>query len=147
MVEYRPMDTAPRDGTIILGHINGEDVRIQWVHERDRLGPGWQDIEHKIAGLDEPEGWRPFDSLAEHCRHASQIVSTWPQWKRDALGRPATGPHISPNGAEPGSLVHTAEKWLLSQGLLIPDRAKHPNLFGGMIDDFSESDAGREFNA
>lgn len=47
--------------------------------------------------------------------------------------------HTSPNGAEPGSYVHDAEKWMLKQGLKIPVAGRHRHMFQGMLDDYSES--------
>ena len=52
---------------------------------------------------------------------------------------------ISPNNAEEGSLVRAAEKWLLSQGFMVPTKQQYPHLFQGMLEDFSESEEGRNF--
>lgn len=52
---------------------------------------------------------------------------------------------VSPNNAEEGSLVHAAEQWMRSQGLVPPNERKHRCLFQAMLDDFSESEAGRDF--
>lgn len=147
MSDWEPMETAPRDGKVILGLVNGSERRIQW----DNHVNFWLDFDEVRAYVDrvlrtEPTGWRPFDNFADACRQASVIVSSWPDWKKRVLGYAVKGPHISPNGAEPGSLVHAAEAWLLSQGLFIPDQGKHRHLFQGMLDDFCESDAYAEFD-
>lgn len=157
MTEWKPMSIAPLDGTIIIGLINGEEIRIRWMENLAYViagnvggngysGPGWQDVDNRLACESAPKGWRPAD-LQEHLERSRQIVSTWPAWKRNVLGYIVASQHISINGAEPGSLVHAAESWLLAQGLLIPSKAKHPAMFQGMLDDFSESKAGQEFIA
>lgn len=71
------------------------------------------------AGEGIDKGWKK--ALQEVC----------PAWK------PAKD-HISPNGAQPGSFIHHAEKWALNQGLKIPTFHKHPRMFHGMLDDYSE---------
>lgn len=70
--------------------------------------------------------------------HATQEVSTWPAWKQGCLGGTPARDHISPNGAEPDSVVHDAEKWLLSKGGKIPISGKFPHMFQGMLDDYSD---------
>jgi hypothetical protein len=70
---------------------------------------------------------------------ATQEVSTWPAWKQEALGGKAAEHHVSPNGAEPGSVVHDAEAWLLKEGLKIPNKYRHPWLYQGMLDDYSDN--------
>jgi len=81
----------------------------------------------------------PQDKFDAFMAEVRQRVSCWPEWKQRVLGGEPITPHISPNGAEPGSIVHDAEAWMLKQGLTIPLERKHRNLYQAMIDDYSDS--------
>ena len=74
--EARPIDTAPRDGSKIIGISEyGEDV-IYWSGTRYCMigapmgsrGPGWVSVEAGHLPVDEPDSWRP---LAVHAHLAS----------------------------------------------------------------------------
>jgi hypothetical protein len=51
----------------------------------------------------------------------------------------------TPDAPEEGSLAWAAEQWMLSQELTVPSESKHPHLYQGMLDEFLESEAGKEF--
>lgn len=78
------------------------------------------------------------EELIEHIKQATHTVSTWPRWAQTVLGGQPTEHHISPNGAQPGSLVHDAEAWMLAQGYGIP-LEKHGLLYQAMLDQYMES--------
>ena len=61
---WHPMDTAPEDGTTVLGRYDEDEIEVRWATRRtrwsgDHLGPGWVAV---VDGLyiDEPQCWRPL---------------------------------------------------------------------------------------
>ncbi len=61
--EWQPMETAPRDGTVVLVAIGGSDIP-QPCRFRDRVGwvIAWD--EWRIPAHDGPLGWMPLPSAA-----------------------------------------------------------------------------------
>jgi hypothetical protein len=67
---WRPMDTAPRDGTEIRGYFDPDEiVPIRWSEQRRcMLGdvapgagvypPGWEDVANGLP-VDDPQSWKP----------------------------------------------------------------------------------------
>lgn len=70
---WLPMDDAPRDGTVIIGLVNGDPWPIRW-NDEDRhcmlaygnargagygFGPGWEQADERLVITDEVEGWQP----------------------------------------------------------------------------------------
>lgn len=70
MAAGQPMETAPRDGTPIIGLYDGDgDCMIRWAEDRQCMlagiaggngyfGPGWEDCENHLI-VDEPIAWLP----------------------------------------------------------------------------------------
>ena len=62
--EPNPMETAPEDGTVIIGHIprNGEGPEIDQakiVWRDDERGHGWVLADDRDAYVYDPVGWLP----------------------------------------------------------------------------------------
>lgn len=66
---WRSMDTAPRDGTTIVGLCNDEEVPIRWAEARSCMlatsgggagsfGPGWECAFNGLI-VDDPVSWIP----------------------------------------------------------------------------------------
>jgi hypothetical protein len=62
-MKWQPIETAPKDGTPVLIHLNGGMTRIACWKERGAFGAGWRDpighAEH-AAILGEPSHWMPL---------------------------------------------------------------------------------------
>lgn len=67
---WLPMETAPHDGSTIVGlYENGDEVELSWASEgrtcmlasvapgAGTFGPGWEDIENRLVA-DTPIAWR-----------------------------------------------------------------------------------------
>lgn len=72
IVEWRSMDSAPTDGTPVLGLIGDDEVEVRWAEQRvcmlagevrgaGTFGPGWEDTANCLE-VDAPEGWRPVEA-------------------------------------------------------------------------------------
>jgi hypothetical protein len=62
-MKWQSIDTAPRDGTPVLIHLNGGMTRIACWKDRGAFGTGWRDpIGHaeNAAILGEPLHWMPL---------------------------------------------------------------------------------------
>ena len=57
-----------------------------------------------------------------------------------------TKPHDSPNGSEPGSIMHAAEAWMLAHNYSIPSH-EHSHLVNGMLDQFIGSPEFKEWES
>lgn len=62
------METAPRDGSVIIGLYDGVETRVRWAEERrcmlsvvasgaGTFGPGWEDVTDLLV-VDDPSRWR-----------------------------------------------------------------------------------------
>lgn len=90
---YKPISTAPKDGTSIIGLYDGEESEIHWQSEQRQcagagvgggngyFGAGWEDCELKLIA-DEPKWWRPVESERDalkrqlgECREAVEITA------------------------------------------------------------------------
>lgn len=58
MSEWRPIETAPKDGTLVLLSIGGE-VHIG-LFTNGWGGPDWYDYDEKGAFMFEPTHWMPI---------------------------------------------------------------------------------------
>lgn len=127
---------AVRNGMVRVVSEDGKEVFTTYGAGVNNGSPGvFQDqyiADRKRAWELDSEEFRAFG------KECQMRVSMWPDWKKQAMGIPL-GPHISPNGAKPGSVVHDAEAWCLSQGLTIPLQSKYRHMFQAMLDDYSES--------
>jgi hypothetical protein len=67
--DQRAMDTAPRDGTTIVGIYSDAEIPIRWSERRvcmlaaagggsGRFGPGWEDVHNGLI-VDDPIAWLP----------------------------------------------------------------------------------------
>jgi hypothetical protein len=67
--KWRPMSSAPQDGTTILGRYDDRAIPIRWAEDRvcmlastasgaGAFGPGWEDVDNGLY-IDAPEAWRP----------------------------------------------------------------------------------------
>lgn len=68
---WQPMDTAPTDGTPILGYYGADEVvAIRWAESRECMlasvapgaglfGPGWEDVANGLY-VDDPVSWAPI---------------------------------------------------------------------------------------
>lgn len=70
------MDTAPTDGTPVVGLVEGESVEVRWAEEpRCMLAvfsggvgafpPGWEDTFNGLASP-EPTAWKPIEPRCPH---------------------------------------------------------------------------------
>jgi hypothetical protein len=70
---WQPMEDAPRDGTPIIGRVDGEPLGIQWTDERRCMmagiaggygyfGEGWEDTYNHLVIYDGQvvDGWLPL---------------------------------------------------------------------------------------
>jgi hypothetical protein len=66
---WLPTDTAPEDGSVILGRYDEDEIEIRWSDERHCMlaygnpgngscGPGWQNVSDDLP-MDEPQSWQP----------------------------------------------------------------------------------------
>lgn len=71
-VVWQPIETAPKDGTEIIGLVDGEEYRVRWAETRRCMlagvaggsgyfGPGWEDTYNGLIS-ETPTHWREFDS-------------------------------------------------------------------------------------
>lgn len=65
---WQSIETAPRDGTEIVGRYGDNEVEIRWARERQCMlagigggngyfGPGWEDTYNSLIA-DPPDAWR-----------------------------------------------------------------------------------------
>lgn len=71
MSEYRDMDSAPKDGSTIIGLMpDGSECEVNFAQERTCMmagyaggygyfGPGWEQTDCRLI-VDDPVAWRPY---------------------------------------------------------------------------------------
>lgn len=59
MSEWKPIETAPKDGTEIVALVSGVPYIVSWTtHGKQHAEPWWRDREG--YGLTEPTHWMPL---------------------------------------------------------------------------------------
>ncbi len=67
-MDWKTIESAPKDGTEIIGLYDSQEIEIRWAQSRvcmlagvgggnGHFGPGWEDTYNKLIA-DPPEKWR-----------------------------------------------------------------------------------------
>jgi hypothetical protein len=78
------MESAPTDGTPIVGLVEGEEVEVRWAESRvcmlaglslgaGSFGEGWEDTLNGLYSPD-PDGWRPVEAAGPVGKRATPPV-------------------------------------------------------------------------
>lgn len=103
---FEVMITVQRVGAKTVQEVNSElqgqltaalDV-LKRVWHADALShecPLWRDIDALVSSHD-PSPEEKKRAFREHCSHCSDVVNTWPAWKRECIKSPILGHDLGP---------------------------------------------------
>lgn len=106
---WRPMDTAPEDGAVILGRYDEGEIEVRWSNDRrcmlaygnpgaGAFGAGWENVSDDLP-MDEPQCWQPVPPVEHLCSDACPcepvIVDPATRWHR---GDPAATVFVPSDG-------------------------------------------------
>lgn len=65
-MKWQPIETAPRDGTRVLGWCNDKYVDICYIEHKDSVGDVWMtDNCQDFGGWENPTHWMPLPDKPE----------------------------------------------------------------------------------